>query len=122
MTRAPWLLVWGWGAAILVGTSIPGRQLPPAFPYADKLMHLLLYGVLGWLVARALRSRGAARPTRRRSAGALLAIALFAAADEWHQDLVPGRSSDPVDWMADVLGATAGFALLTTTLRSEQRT
>jgi VanZ family protein len=93
--------------------------LPPAFPHADKLVHATLYGTLGFLAARALAA-GVGGLAARRLAVAAAAIAAFAAFDEWHQDFVPGRSSDRLDWLADVVGATAGL-VVTTTLRSEQR-
>ena len=119
MSRSPWVAVVAWSAAILLGTSLPGSVLPPAFPHADKLVHAALYGTLGFLTARALAAaRGGL--AARRLALALAAIAGFAAFDEWHQDFVPRRSSDRLDWLADVVGATAGL-VVTTTLRSEQR-
>lgn len=122
MSRAPRLAVLGWAVVILVGTSIPGSDLPRAFPHADKLVHLSMYAVLGYLTGRAaIDGRRAAR--RARSVAALAAIAVFAAFDEWHQDFVPQRSSDPLDWLADIVGATAGLALVATiTPRSEQQT
>ena len=120
MSRRRWLAALGWAAVIFAGTSIPGRSLPPAFPYADKLVHLAIYGVLGFLVGRALRAGGA--PPVRVVVAALGAMALFAAADEWHQQLVPGRSADAADWLADLVGATAGLAIVTTPFRTEQRT
>lgn len=93
-------------------TSIPGRDVPSVgIPHVDKVVHVLLYAVLGLLVARALRP---ADPSRRPALGALLvalvAVALFAALDEWHQQWVPGRSTDVLDWYADLAGGT--FALL----------
>lgn len=121
MSRSPWLAVWGWAVAILVGTSIPGRQLPSSFPHADKLVHLALYGTLGLLVGRALALRGALGRGLVAALVALAAVALFAAFDEWHQDFIPGRSSDRIDWLADVVGATAGLLVATTRLRPEQR-
>jgi VanZ family protein len=100
---------------ILVGTSIPGRELPqPGLPHVDKVMHFLLYAVLGFLLARAMRTP-VQRPRPRFGAGALLAafaaIALFAAADEWHQRWVPGRSTDILDWCADLAGGTLSLML-----------
>jgi VanZ family protein len=109
-----------WAAAILVGTSIPGRALPPAFPHADKLVHLVLYGGLGFLAARA-QLLGAVGRRAGRLLAVIAGVALFGAFDEWHQDFIPGRSSDRIDWLADVVGATAGLLVATTTLRSEQR-
>lgn len=122
MSRGPWLAALAWAAGILVATSIPGGNLPRAFPGADKLVHLALYAPLGVLVARARRGHG---PAGRRPIGALAwaaALALFAAADEWHQDFIPGRSSDRIDWLVDVVASTTGLVVATTSLRSEQRT
>ena len=97
-------------------TSVPGSVVPEVgIPNIDKVVHFLLYGVLGLLMARALKRDAYTRPgTRRPTSGslvtALLVIGLFAAADEWHQRWIPGRSSDVSDWYADMAGAT--FALL----------
>jgi VanZ family protein len=123
VSRGAWLAALAWAAGILVATSIPGRDLPRAFPGADKLVHLVIYGVLGALVGRALRAderRGGARGPRL--VVWIGALALFAAFDEWHQDLIPGRSTDRIDWLADMVGATTGLVVATTSLRSEQRT
>lgn len=85
-------------------------------PHLDKLVHLMLYAVLGLLLARALRQRGTV--TRSAILSAALGMALFAAADEWHQSWVPGRSADLADWAADVVGGVAGLGL---TLRAAPR-
>jgi VanZ family protein len=116
-----WLAVWGWAGAILAGTSIPGSQLPPAFLHADKLAHLGLYGVFGLLVGRALLLGARTPRLAARLMVGVVAIAAFAAGDEWHQEFVPGRGADPIDWAADVVGAAAGLIVATTTLRTEQR-
>lgn len=121
MSRPGWWAALAWAAVILVATSIPGRDLPRAFPGADKLVHLALYAPLGVLVGRALRREG--RRVELAATTLLWAgtLALFAAVDEWHQDFIPGRSSDRIDWLADVVASTAGLILATTSLRSEQR-
>jgi VanZ family protein len=87
-------------------------------PHIDKVVHFAMYAVLGFLTARALggarTSRGAvARPAPRALALAIVAVALFAAADEWHQHWVPGRSTDVLDWCADVAGGTLALLLAT---------
>jgi VanZ family protein len=95
---------------ILAATSLPASQVPDVgVPHVDKLAHLGLYGVLGALVARSLPRGAGALPSMRLLLLALAAIALFGAADEWHQQWVPGRSADTLDWCADMVGAT--FAL-----------
>ena len=101
-----WAAPVAWAAVILALTSLPGAQVPEVeLAYVDKLMHFALYGVLGVLTARAARPGARAwRPVAASVAG----IALVGALDEWHQRLVPGRSADAADWLADVAGATVG--------------
>jgi VanZ family protein len=98
-----------WAAALVVTTSWPNPGVPQV-GQADKLVHVLLYGVLAWLVGRA-------EPTlavvRRRAVLTIVALACFAALDEWHQGFVPGRAASRADWAADVVGAAAGLTLIT---------
>ena len=99
-----WIPVALWVAVILSATSAP--TVPgPDVPGLDKVGHFAMYAILGLLTARAVRG-GVARP--RALTAALAAIALFAAADEWHQQLIPARSADVADWIADVAGASVG--------------
>jgi VanZ family protein len=98
-----------WAAAILVATSFPrpDRFLPPVFPGADKIVHFTLYAILALLVHRAVASSVA----RSTLLGIALGLVLFAAADEWHQQYIPGRGVDAADWLADVAGIGAGLLI-----------
>jgi VanZ family protein len=106
---ATWLPALLWAGLIFGLSSIPGTRLPTVdLPQADKIVHALVYAVLGALILRALE---AGRPLRRRPATLLLAIALatlYGVSDELHQLGTPGRSSDWQDVAADALGAAAG--------------
>ena len=104
MTGARWIPVALWTGVILTGTSVPSVPGPPV-PGLDKVWHFAAYAILGVLTARAVRGGGA---SPRALLVALAAIALFAAADEWHQRLIPSRSADVADWFADLSGATIG--------------
>ena len=104
-----------WAAAIWAesSTTWPGvagstHWLPlPGWLPPDKLAHTVLFGVQALLIAAPI-----AQP-RRRDLGAAWALATaWGAIDELHQLWVPGRSSDPWDWLADAIGAAAGIALL----------
>ena len=106
MIARRWWLVIAWAAVILVSSSIPGPALPPGPPGSDKLGHFLMYAVLGALTIRAVLGHGGR--VARAAALALAGIAVFAAVDEWHQGLVPGRLPDVADWVADMAGATLG--------------
>ena len=104
MTARRWLPPALWAALILVLTSIPTpSEAPGGIPHLDKVVHFAIYAGLGWLVSRALRTR---RPVTL--ALALLAIATFAAFDEWHQQFF-ARDPAVLDWIADVIGASIGI-------------
>lgn len=112
--RREWRHAAWWAVLIVTATSVPlpgGGVLErpfllDGFLQADKLVHLGLYGVFGWLVVRALDAGGAARWTGL--AGALTLVLAFAALDEWHQAWIPSRSPQVVDWMADAVGILVG--------------
>ena len=105
-----WVPVMLWIAVILGLSSIPSpgtsRELLPG---VDKLAHMGVYGVLGFLFARACAVQ------RHFAWKILLWSALFGLAmgsvDEWYQRSVPGRTSDAFDVCADVLGAALGATL-----------
>jgi VanZ family protein len=90
----------------------PGAGLFDWVPAGDKLAHVLLYAVLGALLAHGQEERGG--PSHR----AVLALgALYGASDEWHQSFVPGREVSLLDWAADVSGVAAGYWIGLTLLR-----
>jgi VanZ family protein len=79
-------------------------QLIAYVPLRDRGVHLVEYGVLALLLARAVHVTWPERGLR----GALFAVLLgFALGllDEVHQLFVPGRSADILDLVADTAGA-----------------
>ncbi len=96
----------GWVALTLTLTSIPNPEFGPSFPGADKIAHFGFYGVAGFLFALWRRETG------KGAAGTVVWAAIFAAllgaADEFHQQWIPGRSMEFFDWVADFAGGTAG--------------
>ena len=107
LLRGRWAPAVLWAVTLVVLTSWPNPGVPQV-GQGDKLVHALLYGILAWLVARA-EPRWIASPTR--AAPVFAALAAFAAADEWHQQYVPGRSASVDDWAADAVGAALALAL-----------
>lgn len=97
----------GWAVVILVLTSWPNPSLPISGRGLDKVVHLGMYLVLGVLVGRAVPARSG----RFGLIAAASVLALFAALDEWHQILVPGRTASIWDWVADVLGILLGLLI-----------
>ena len=101
-----WLPVLAYVSLIFVLSAQPGLHPPFRFQNADKLAHMLEYGVLGWLLVRALR---AAMPARSWVFTSMLALGLglgIGAGDECFQSFVPGRDSTVFDWLADGMGLT----------------
>lgn len=115
-----WLPVAAYVALVFTLSAQPNLQVPFRFENSDKLAHLSEYGVLGFLVARALR---AAFPDRRLAAvmtGAAIAVMAVGALDEKFQSFVPGRDSSPFDWCADALGALFAQLAFVATCRDEE--
>lgn len=97
-----WLFDTDWNALA------PSRQQLLEF-VLRKTAHFCEYALLGFLLAAALLAQGG-RP--RRMAIAPLAGLAYAAADEWHQSFVPGRSPGLRDVAIDFCGVLAGVAFL----------
>ena len=82
--------------------SVPG----PSFPFADKVGHLGLYGVLGAALAWGHWWSG------KGQALVLIALgALYGLSDEWHQSFVAGREASAGDLATDALGVIVGYFL-----------
>lgn len=110
--RLPWLLVSVmYIGLIFFGSSRPYLSPPgPDFANKDKIAHCTEYGVLGWLMSRALRP-GRDVP---RGVEILWFVALgagIAGLDELFQGTVAGRVTDIRDWSADVTGLTIGTTI-----------
>jgi VanZ family protein len=104
-----WAAVVLWAAIQLTLTSLPGKDVPVALPHpVDWAGHLLMYGGLGFLVARVAQVRGW---SLRSVIWIGVAISVGAALDELHQLVVPGRDAEVGDWLADVAGAAAGLVV-----------
>ena len=114
-----WAATAGWAGAIWLASTMTLGDVPVLrLPLADKAAHLGIYGVLGFLAAGALRTL---RPMPSRWAaghGAVLIAALWGWIDEIHQFFVPGRTTEPLDLLADVVGAALGAWLY---LKGESR-
>lgn len=95
-----------WVALTLTLTSVPNPSPHLSLPFWDKIAHFGFYGVAGILCALWRRESG------RGSAGSILFVIAFAAllgaVDEIHQQWIPGRSMEFLDWVADVTGGTTG--------------
>jgi VanZ family protein len=106
-----------WAAVVLYIGSRPYLSLPQFNFPIDKVGHFGMYGILGALLAF-----GWVRASAPRTWLIPLAVALcIGAADELHQRVVPGRSSDLWDWVADATGAAGAFWVMTRVMRNDAR-
>ena len=101
-----------YAAAIIGVSSIPDLSGPelPVIPF-DKAAHLLEYCGFGILTLRAFTHflhRFRAPATYLFS---LTAVTCLGAFDEWYQSFVPGRSSDWLDFLADISGGLLALGI-----------
>ena len=99
-----WLPVLLYVTVIITLSAQANLQAPMKFRNADKLCHLLEYGGLGVLLARALRGTLRVRLPALAAMMAIVLGSLIGAGDEYFQSFIPGRDSSAFDWMADTLG------------------
>lgn len=102
-----WLPVLVWMAVIFAASSVPGRRVPVLFRYQDIFSHIGVYGILGFLYARALKY---SLPFGFPALAAITAVlcVFYGISDEWHQSFVPGRSVSAFDVMYDGIGGLIG--------------
>lgn len=85
-------------------------SLKAYIPFMDKAIHLIEFAILGFLLSfgHFLSSRSR---LKLRAYLTLLSGALLGALDEFHQYFVPGRSTEILDWVSDVLGVLVGLLI-----------
>lgn len=106
-----WLFVVAYMALIWALSSVELPELALArLRGFDKVLHGVEYAGLGACVARAAGRTWPDRARVRLAAVAILIATAWGVLDEIHQALVPGRSSDVLDIVADFCGASAGSA------------
>lgn len=100
-------LALGYAGLIFFLSAQSGFTVPRGIWSFDKVVHLVEYAVLAFLIARALRHA----PTLRWPVpAAILLSTLYGVSDEIHQSFVPGRVADPYDAIADAVGSLLGAA------------
>ncbi len=93
--------------ALFAGTHLPAMPQVVPVSISDKLMHVLAYAGLSFLLAMVFAER---RPIALVLYMQLLAlVAIYGVVDEVLQTLV-GRDCELGDWVADVIGAGVGLA------------
>lgn len=88
-------------------TSVPG----PDIPFLDKALHAIEYGLLGFLLMRAIFRAGFRLDRRSAFAFAVIIGFIYGVGDEIHQILVAGRTASFFDALFDLIGASLGSHL-----------
>jgi VanZ family protein len=105
----PLILYW---LLILVLTSLPGQDFPNV-EMNDKVEHLLAFGGLGFLLCLSLRIQNKFVTVKKFPAYfTVFIVSSYGALDEFHQQYIPGRSCDILDWSADTLGVIIGVVIM----------
>mgnify|MGYP003564601428 CR=1 FL=1 len=105
-----WLPVILLALAIFIQSSLPAPELLPHVYMSDKLLHVIVYGILAALCYRALRRASAMKNQSVWSLTltAIIMASLYGLSDEWHQSYVVSRRADIFDLLADFIGSGIG--------------
>ena len=99
-----------WAGLIFFLSSRPAGDLPlpTLFPHTDKIVHLLVYALLGALLVRSGRDEWIAKPPWSWVIFCWLTASAYGASDEWHQSFVNERTASLADWLMDTVGVAFG--------------
>jgi len=105
-----WLPALAYMALIWFLSSRPVTISLEDVPFKDKGVHVMEYGTLAVLSARAITRSWPTLSLLRAMAWAALLTAAWGYTDELHQAFVPSRDSSVLDLLADVIGAVVGVS------------
>lgn len=97
---------------LFIGTSIPAQSVPSLGIGGDKVVHFFAYLILSVLLYLTFIFQEKLNFAQRNAILLTLAIAIcYGVLDELHQMLVPGRSAELLDWIADSIGSVCGVLI-----------
>lgn len=100
-------------------TTIPTDAIPQIFYTQDKLEHLTAYFFLAILMNLTLHfQKKYSLFSKYSTLFSFVLIILYAAVDELHQLMVPGRYCDFYDFLADSVGGILGILLIFVFIRN----
>jgi VanZ family protein len=98
---------------IFISSARPVPESIPAFPFADKFLHFLIYAALAFLTCRAAHGAMPNISVSGRMIFSIVFTGLYGLSDEIHQFFVPHRDPDILDLLADIIGGTCGAVFFT---------
>ena len=84
-------------------------EFTEVIPQKDKIGHFVLYGILAFLLDKALREKNY-RIFKNAIPAALVWVLSFAAIEEFTQIWIPARNFDLIDFAADLFGVVVFIA------------
>lgn len=103
-----------WAVIIAILTLSPGRSMPDSpfrnIPYLDKIVHAGIFALLSFLMARGIIKQYSGHKTKYACFAGFTITISYGAAIEYLQKLVPGRSFELNDLIANTTGALLGIA------------
>ncbi len=107
-----WLPVYLYAAFIFALSSIP-KSLPGLrVPFLDKGIHIIEYGIFGYLLARALKNSTLNVIKINFRMAAVVFATLYGFTDEFHQSFVAQRCATLGDVIVDGVGAALGAIIV----------
>ncbi|MDX9702588.1 MAG: VanZ family protein [Candidatus Auribacterota bacterium] len=101
----PWIPVAVWMSVIFIASSITLTEGVSPFTYADKIVHFLEFGILGFFLYFALYASNPDSSYKLRIFISTFFTGLYGLSDEIHQLFVPTREFSIYDLLADIAGA-----------------
>jgi len=92
-----WFLVLFFMAVIFRASAMPGKDIPPLFPFQDICWHFGIYLILAYFFSRALGSTWGQMSVKKIFLFTLAFAVLYGITDELHQLWTPGRSATGFD-------------------------
>ena len=114
MSKNSWLRIIAlviYCAFIFYLSSLPGDSLPN-LPASDKMIHFVLYLVLGLIFANFIYSLKFFTSRMKIMVITLTFTALYGLSDEIHQLFLAGRNFDLSDLLVDIIGGSSGGLLM----------
>jgi VanZ family protein len=101
--HAPWQFLM---LIIFIQSSISMIELPDmGIDWFDKIVHFVVYGVLGFLVVRGFSRIKNIKIMKYYVIWSIFITSAYGITDEIHQFFVAGRICSFGDWLADMLGS-----------------
>ena len=114
------------GIVILVLTGLPGSVFPHVKPVVgiDKVVHVLMYAFFAFLCIWGYRSQyianGKSYRKRALSLAAIISILYGGITELMQEYLVPTRTGDWVDFLADAIGTLLGISIFSIFFRKKK--